>query len=493
MALNQYTPEEPISSIATALAPAALGIVRVSGKGCIELVSKVFSRPRALLEAPGNTIVYGWITSSQEPGVVEQKPAVVEQKPAVVEPVETTFRKIDEVMCAVYRAPKSYTGEDMVEIFCHGGPAVVTAVQNLMLRSGFRQANRGEYTFRAYINGKTDLTKAEAVREIIDSHTDDSRSHAAGRLAGALFEEIDSIKKLIVDTVAAIEVEIEYPEDEENFSDTFDCSGLEEAVRRLQSLVDSWKGEKLYQDGARVVLAGRTNAGKSSLFNAILKEERAIVSDIEGTTRDWLESWASINGIPVRLFDTAGLRQTDDVIEAKGVEISRSLVHDADLVLYLVDSQEGLNDEDRTFMESCRVPCILVWNKCDVSASVVPEPSVVPDPTVVPEPVEGPQSHISAKTGQGLSKLFSQIQTLLTAGLSTERTQAGLGSARQKDAVAEALERVKHALLAATDNYSLDAVVQDLEDALDSLGEVTGIVTPDDVLGSIFANFCVGK
>ena len=211
MALDQYTPEEPISSIATALAPAALGIVRVSGKGCIELVSKVFSRPRALLEAPGNTLVYGWVVDPT----------------AVVEPVETTTQKIDEVMCAVYRAPKSYTGEDMVEIFCHGGPSVVTAIQNLMLRSGFRQANRGEYTFRAYINGKTDLTKAEAVREIIDSHTDDSRSHAAGRLAGALYEEIDSIKKLLVDTLAAIEVEIEYPEDEETIADTFDKADLE--------------------------------------------------------------------------------------------------------------------------------------------------------------------------------------------------------------------------------------------------------------------------
>ncbi len=465
MALNQYTPEEPISSIATALAPAALGIVRLSGKGCIELVSKVFSRPKALLEAPGNTIVYGW----------------------VVEPVETTSRKIDEVMCAVYRAPKSYTGEDMVEIFCHGGPAVVTAVQNLMLRSGFRQANRGEYTFRAYINGKTDLTKAEAVREIIDSHTDDSRSHAAGRLAGALYEEIDSIKKLIVDTVAAIEVEIEYPEDEETIADSFDKSNLEQVVRRLQSLVDSWKGEKLYQDGARVVLAGRTNAGKSSLFNAILKEERAIVSDIEGTTRDWLESWASINGIPVRLFDTAGLRQTDDVIEAKGVEISRNLVHDADVVLYLVDSAEGMNEEDKAFIKACSVPLILVWNKCDKDSPVKEDVSLSGWTR------QSLTCKISAKTGQGLSELFSQIQSLLTAGLSTERAQAGLGSARQKDAVAEALERVKHALEAAADDYSLDAVVQDLEDALDSLGEVTGIVTPDDVLGSIFANFCVGK
>ena len=473
MALNQYTPEEPISSIATALAPAALGIVRVSGKGCIELVSKVFSRPKALLEAPGNTIVYGWILGGPSTG--------------------SGTAAIDEVMCAVYRAPKSYTGEDMVEIFCHGGPAVVTAIQNLMLRSGFRQANRGEYTFRAYINGKTDLTKAEAVREIIDSHTDDSRSHAAGRLAGALYEEIDSIKKLIVDTLAAIEVEIEYPEDEETIADTFDKADLEKAVERLASLVASWKGEKLYQDGARVVLAGRTNAGKSSLFNAILKEERAIVSDIEGTTRDWLESWAGINGIPVRLFDTAGLRNTEDVIEAKGVEISRSLVHDADVVLYLIDSSTGMNDEDKEFIENCRVPLIVVWTKTDIPSlrGVEDIPSLRgAERRGNPQPVE---AHISAKTGTGLSDLFNQIESLLTQGMDTERQQAGLGSARQKDAVSEALECTRHALATAADNYSLDAVVQDLEDALDALSEVTGAITPDDILGSIFANFCVGK
>ncbi|MBO4628556.1 MAG: tRNA uridine-5-carboxymethylaminomethyl(34) synthesis GTPase MnmE [Treponema sp.] len=468
MALDQYTPEEPISSIATALAPAALGIVRVSGKGCIELVSKVFSRPRSLLAAPGNTIVYGWI------------------------------QRIDEVMCAVYRSPKSYTGEDMVEIFCHGGPAVVTAIQNLMLRSGFRQANRGEYTFRAYINGKTDLTKAEAVREIIESHTDDSRSHAAGRLAGSLYEEIDSIKKLLVDTLAAIEVEIEYPEDEETIADTFDKANLEQAVERLSSLEASWQGEKLYQDGARVVLAGRTNAGKSSLFNAILKEERAIVSDIEGTTRDWLESWVGINGIPVRLFDTAGLRQTDDVIEAKGVEISRNLVHDADVVLYLIDSATGMNDEDKDFIESCQVPLIVVWTKTDIDSPVKPgnDTGAIGNDKFVSLSGLTRQSitcSISAKTGTGLPELFTQIESLLKRGLSTERTQAGLGSARQKESVSEALECTRHALATAQDNYTLDAVVQDIEDALDALAQVTGAITPDDVLGTIFENFCVGK
>ena len=452
MTPSQYTPEEPISSIATALAPAALGIVRTSGKGCIELVSRIFSRPKALLEAPGNTLVYGWIVE------------------------DAGKEKVDEVVCAVYKAPKSFTGEDMVEIFCHGGPAVVTAIQKLLLKSGFRQANRGEYTFRAYINGKTDLTKAEAVKEIIDSHTDVSRSHAAGRLSGSLFEEIDSIKKLIIDTLAEIEVEIEYPEDEETIADTFDRKDIELAVSRLQSLADSWKSEKLYQDGARVVLAGRTNAGKSSLFNAILKEERAIVSDIEGTTRDWLESWASINGIPVRLFDTAGLRQTDDVIEAQGVQISRNLVQDADVVLYLVDGREGMNDEDKAFIEKCTEPLIVVFTKADLAQTSV----------------EGTVS-ISAKTGAGMSELYAKISEILLEGVSTERQQAGLGSARQKESVCEALECVKHALVSADDNYTLDAVVQDLEDALDYLGEVTGDVTPDDVLGSIFANFCVGK
>ena len=456
MTIGSYTPEEAISSIATALAPAALGIVRLSGKNCIELVSKVFSRPKALLAAPGNTLVYGWIVDNG--------------------------KKIDEVMLAVYRAPKSFTGEDMVEIFCHGGPAVVTAIQTLMLKSGFRQALRGEYTFRAYINGKTDLTKAEAVKEIIDSHTDAGRSHAVGRLSGSLFEEIDSIKKLIVDTLAAIEVEIEYPEDEETIADTFDRKDIELARDRLQTLADSWKGEKLYQDGARVVLAGRTNAGKSSLFNAILKEERAIVSDIEGTTRDWLESWASINGIPVRLFDTAGLRQTDDVIEAQGVELSRNLASDADLVLYLIDSTTKPTAEDEEFIKNCKEPLIVVWTKSDKNEDVRPAYETT-----------SPQIQISSKTGTGIPLLFAQIAKILASGLTTDREQAGLGSARQRDSVAEALENVKHALISADDNYTLDAVVQDLEEALDCLGEVTGDVTPDDVLGSIFANFCVGK
>lgn len=479
MIKNQYTPEEPITSIATALSPAALGIIRVSGKNSIQLVSTVFSRPKALSEAKGNSLVYGWIQNPRnDKKNAYTNPNFITSKKSV-EP-----EKIDEVMLGVYRAPKSFTGEDMVEIYCHGGPAVVTSIQKLMLKIGFRQANRGEYTFRAFINGKTDLTKAEAIKEIIESHTDVSRSHAAERLAGNLFTQINNIKKLITDTLAAIEVEIEYPEDEETIADTFDRKDIETAILQLQRLVDSWKGEKLYQDGAKVVLAGRTNAGKSSLFNAILKEERAIVSDIEGTTRDWIESWASINGIPIRLFDTAGLRKTSDEIEAKGVELSKNLAKDADLVFYLTDGTSGINEDDKLFIKNSKEPIILVINKSDkISFAKTDTKDFENIPTV----------YISAKTGEGLKQLYEKAEKILTAGIATEREQAGLGSARQKEAVKEALECTKHALISADDNYSLDAVVQDLEDALYALSEVTGEITADDILGKIFANFCVGK
>ncbi|MBQ8678616.1 MAG: tRNA uridine-5-carboxymethylaminomethyl(34) synthesis GTPase MnmE [Treponema sp.] len=458
----KYTPEEPIAAIATALAPAALGIVRCSGKNCIELFSKIFSRPKALLEAEGNTIVYGWILET-----------------------ENGKRKIDEVLVSVFRAPKSFTGEDMVEISCHGGVHVVQTVYNLLLQNGFRAAEKGEFTFRAYINGKADLTKAEAVREIIDSKTDASQSRAAGRLAGNLYETIDGVKKQIVDTLAAIEVEIEYPEDEETIADSFDASELKSAERTLCQLADSWKSEKIYQDGARVVLCGRTNAGKSSLFNALLKEDRAIVSDIAGTTRDFIESWIDFSGIPARLFDTAGLRETDDVIEAIGVERTKDLSEDADLILYLVDATVGLTDEDKAFISAVpsSLPIILVWNKADKLDGALPAHE---------EYDSIRQVEIAAKKGSGLGDLSEAIKQALSRSSATTDGGTALGSERQKVSVEKALDCVRHAL-SLTEDYALDAVVQDLEDCLDALGEVTGDVTPEDVLDSIFSHFCVGK
>lgn len=457
---NSYTPEEPIAAIATALAPSALALIRISGKNCIKLLSKVFSRPKALTQAEGNTIVYGWIVDSVNP---DQK------------------QKIDEVLVSVFRTPKSYTGEEMAEISCHGGISPVTAIFNLLLKNGFRTALPGEFTFRAFINEKTDLTKSEAVKEIIDSKTDASRSLAAGRLSGNLYNEIQSIKEKIISTIASIEVELEYPEDEENFSDSFDSTLLLQAKDSLTELSKSWQSQKLYQDGARIILCGKTNAGKSSLFNALLKEERAIVSDIEGTTRDWIESWVSFDGIPARLFDTAGLRITDDVIEQRGVEMTKDLTQDADIIIYLVDSTKEESKDDIDFINSFngKIPVIKVLNKIDVlqNNSKLDENSV----------------RISAKTGLGISDLIKTVKGALVQSTKSDRTQAGLGSERQKQAVDEALDSVNHALEVSKGGFSMDAVVQDLEDALSFLSEITGETTPEDILGNIFANFCVGK
>lgn len=507
-----YTPEEPIAAVATALAPAALGIIRVSGKNSIHLLSKIFSRPKALNEAAGNTIVYGWIVEPQNAGATERvgggqdcsqdqnaadeklsqgqnaaaRDCVPDQKAA----------RVDEVLVSVFRAPKSFTGEEMAEISCHGGTAVVTKIFNLLLQNGFRQAERGEFTFRAFINGKADLTKAEAVREIIESRTGASSQKAAGRLAGNLSQEIERVQKSLIDTLAQIEVEIEYPEDEETIADAYDQTKLLEAIAALERLAHTWKSEKLYQEGARLVLCGKTNAGKSSLFNCLLKEERAIVSDIEGTTRDWIESWISLDGIPARLFDTAGLRSTSDEIEALGVESAKELSDEADLLLYLADVTLPKDQIDLAFLAERKEPVIFVWNKLDKVSqdqkAAISEAQKFYEAASKKIPALSGQVFVSAKNGGGVKDLVAMAKALLLKGQETERSQAGLGSERQKRLVESALESLRHAA-SLQKGYSLDAAVQDIEDALDFLGELTGRVTADDILDSVFSNFCVGK
>ncbi|MDR1785433.1 MAG: tRNA uridine-5-carboxymethylaminomethyl(34) synthesis GTPase MnmE [Spirochaetaceae bacterium] len=452
-----YTPDEPIAAIATSLAPQALGVIRTSGKGAIELAARVFSRPKALVNAPTGTVRHGWIIRNGRP--------------------------IDEVMAAVFRAPKSFTGEDTVEIYCHGGAAPCTGIYRLLLETGFRAAEPGEFTLRAFLHGKTDLTRAEAAAEIIAAKTDAARERACGRLAGALFEELRAVKTLLLHTLAALEAEIEYPEDENAIPSRFDDRDLREAEGRLRALLDSWTCEKLYQDGARVALCGRTNAGKSSLFNLLLKEDRSIVSNTPGTTRDWIESWTSFGGLPVLLYDTAGIRESEDPVEKAGVERTRDLLAQADALVYVIDGAQGdgPDGEDAAFIREAEAggkPLVIALNKADRA-----------DRTGKPLP-EG-ALWVSAKTGEGIPALAAAVQGAIEGA--GPGVPAALGSRRQKDACAEALDSVVHALKAPSRGFTTDSAAADIEDALYALGEITGEVTAGDVLDTVFSTFCLGK
>ena len=472
MQIGKYALDDPIAAIATALSPAALGIVRTSGKGAIDLASAIFSKPEKLKEAQGNTILHGWVLDPE------------------------SKKEVDEVTVCVYREPKSFTGEDSVEFICHGGTAVVLKIYRLLIENGFRAAEGGEFTFRAFANGKADLTRAEAVNEIINSKTDINIELAAGRLSGNLFSGIEEIKQSLTAVIAAADVEIEYPEDEETSQGAFSPDLILRIIEPLKDLADSWAAEKIFIQGAKVVLAGKTNAGKSSLFNALLKEDRAIVSDIHGTTRDWLEASLNFNGIPVSLYDTAGIRYTQDSIEAIGVERSLEMSRNADLILYLCDPKDilsagSLNKDDSEFIKNAKAPVITVITKEDLlDAESKEKIKEILKAEKIKEPII-----ISSKASNGIKALSEKAYSVLAknTGSSGLSKTASLGSERQRDAVQKALDVLKTAYQNSLEGFPLDLIVEDLEEALSFLGEITGEVRSDDILDKVFSGFCVGK
>ena len=472
MQIGKYALDDPIAAIATALSPAALGIVRTSGKGAIDLASAIFSKPEKLKDAQGNSILHGWVLDPE------------------------SKKEVDEVTVCVYREPKSFTGEDSVEFICHGGTAVVLKIYRLLIENGFRAAEGGEFTFRAFANGKADLTRAEAVNEIINSKTDINIELAAGRLSGNLFSGIEEIKQRLTAVIAAADVEIEYPEDEETSQGAFSPDLILGIIEPLKNLADSWAAEKIFIQGAKVVLAGKTNAGKSSLFNALLKEDRAIVSDIHGTTRDWLEASLNFNGIPVSLYDTAGIRYTQDSIEAIGVERSLEMSRNADLILYLCDPKDilsagSLNKEDSEFIQNAKAPVITVITKEDLlDAESKEKIKEILKAEKINEPII-----ISSKASNGIKALSEKAYSVLAknTGSSGFSKTASLGSERQRDAVQKALDVLKTAYQNSLEGFPLDLIVEDLEEALSFLGEITGEVRSDDILDKVFSGFCVGK
>jgi len=458
-----YGDDSPIAAFATTPGNSALTLIRCSGKGSIELTSSIFSS--SLMSAQGNTVIHGWIISNKN-------------------------EKIDDVLVSVFRAPKSYTGQDSFDICCHGGMTAGKAVMSALKSAGFRDALPGEFTFRAFMNGKLDLTKAESVMELVSAKTETSRRHAVSRLSGSLHNEIDGIKKLLVDVLAATEIYLDYSEDEIS-ADAEEVEGklpkkdtALEALKRLKKLSASWQLERIFQEGITVVIAGCPNSGKSSLFNALLKEDRSIVTEIPGTTRDWIEAWVSIEGIPIRLIDTAGLREAADSVEKIGVERSRKLLEESDIVLYLIDGSRGLTDEDKDFIANIDRH-ILVWNKCDIAP--LPQSLQVSGQTPI---------CVSAKTGEGLIELYAAITSaagIKDLQLHDDSSSATLGTIRQKNLVDTACTSLEEALTLSDNDEPLDLIAPLLKDTVNSLGEITGEVSTADLLEKMFSDFCVGK
>jgi tRNA modification GTPase len=485
----QYGDDSPIAAFATVPGKSALTMIRCSGKGAIALLSCVFS-PGKIINAPGNTVLHGWIISANEKhgGLPCGLPSA-------------NYTLIDEVLVSVFRAPKSYTGEDSVDISCHGGPVTGQAVMETLKAAGFRDALPGEFTFRAFMNGKLELTRSESVMELVSAKTETGRRRAVMRLSGALEREINEIKKLLVEVLSSAEIFLDYSEDEIEADNDEITGKLQKrdaalvALARLKKLGSSWKYERVIQEGVTVVIAGRPNAGKSSLFNLLLKEDRSIVTPVPGTTRDWIESWISIEGIPIRLIDTAGLRESADPVEKAGVERSLQLLEEAELVIYLIDGAEGVTGEDLGLITGKKEMgtenrllkrLLILWNKSDIAS--MPR---------LPLPAACKPISFCTKTGEGLLELHAAIVSSLQkrelADPESDPRNAALGSARQKKLVDAATAALEEALYLAEREEPLDLIAPLLREAVDALGEITGEVSTADILEEMFSNFCVGK
>ncbi len=446
-----------IAAISTAPVPSGIGILRLSGDGAIDVAQKVFSK--SLSGIPDRTLVLGRLYDRQG-------------------------RVIDQVLCTVSHGPNSYTGEDTAELQCHGSPAVLAAGLEALYAAGARPAQRGEFTKRAFLNGRMDLTQAEAVADLIDAETADEAANAAGQLAGVLSQRIDAVYQTLTDLLAHFHVVLDYPdEDLEPFTlDEIDYA-LEESKTALQNLLTGFDRGRLLRSGVRAALLGRPNTGKSSLLNALAGYDRVIVTATAGTTRDTVEETVLVGGVKLRLLDTAGIRATEDEIEAMGVERAQKAAETADLAIFVCDGSEPLTQEDRRAISAAGTAArrLAVINKSDlptvVSAGDLPEfPQVF---------------SVSAKTGAGLPQLESQIAQWFGTTQSCDGSL--LTNARQAEAVNRALDHLRMAEMALQDAMTADGVLYDVEAAMQALAELTGRAMREDITNRIFERFCVGK
>lgn len=461
---------DTIAAISTAYGKGGIAVIRISGDEAIRVAGRVF-RPAsgsALSEIEGGRIVYGTICAPSADG---------------------GFGKlIDDGMAAVLRAPRSYTGEDTVEISCHGGILLTEQVLSAVIAAGARPAEAGEFTRRAFVAGKLSLTEAEAVINLIDARSEEAlklaRSHTAGRLTAKLSEFYESLRTLL----STAYVYADYPdEDLTDLSPDEMIAALAALRSEMQVLSDTYYVGHAVSEGVSAVIVGRPNTGKSSILNRLLGRDRAIVSNIAGTTRDTIEETVQVGKVTLRLTDTAGLRKSEDVIEQIGVERSLAALSGAELILAVFDGAEALSDEDRELLcrlETCAVPKIALLNKSDLQADGA---------VVLPEGLFDAVCAVSAQTGEGIDALRQTVEGLFVSGEIDYDSTVILANARQKGALDRAIGGVAAALVALESGFTPDVAGLDLEEAMAALSEADGRAVSADIVDAIFHRFCVGK
>jgi len=399
-----------------------------------------------------------------------------------------TDELIDEAIVVFFKGPESYTGEDLVEISCHGSPVILRRVLELITELGARIARPGEFTLRAFLSGRIDLTQAEAVRDLIEAQTVYQARVAARQMQGSLSQLLQPIKQSLVDAIVQMETAVEFVEDDVTIESCFSLARrLNDLITRLNEMERSFSFGRVIREGIELAIVGKPNVGKSSLFNRLLQKERAIVTEIPGTTRDALIDVASIQGVPVSLVDTAGIRHALDVVEKIGVQRSRQAIADADLVLVVLDGSQPLDDDDLGIMrETESLPRLMVVNKTDLELKL--------DAESLRSSAKGtPIVRVSALTGAGIEALQQEILEIITSRSAFQPEDVILTNARHHRLIVEAARCIEKAKAALDEGYSEEVALVGLHDALRAMGEITGEVTIEEILDQIFSTFCIGK
>ena len=458
-----YDTADTIAAITTPLGESGIGAVRISGPGAYAVGDKIFKSKSEvpLKERRDRSIQYGTI-------------------------VDENGTCIDEVLALIMQGPHSYTAEDVLEIQCHGGREALESILQLILRSGARMANPGEFTERAFVNGRIDLAQAEAVMDVIQAKSRAGLTSAVSQLEGRLSKVINKTRNELTELVTRLEVMIDYPEEDLEDIAVPDVSGaLKGMQEKLQHMLEESQSGRMIRDGVMAAIAGTPNAGKSSLLNRLLQEERAIVTDVPGTTRDVLEEWITLRGIPVCLVDTAGIRETDDTVEKIGVSRARQYLDRADIILAVIDSSRPLTEEDKDILQSVAGKnVIVVLNKTDL-------PPVVTSKDL--SPYGFLLCPISASTGKGLDELKDMLLQEVLKGGFTDGPSALLTNTRHIELVRQSAEALNRAQQSLQDGMPLDCAVVDIRQAWDALGSITGDTVHDDIVEEIFSRFCLGK